>query len=154
MSKITTDGMDRLMEHIRAVETRVTGHELGEVLEAGADEYIKAWRQVIGERHTRTGQMRDAVNKTEPHRSAKDGLTVEVYPMGQDDKGAYNATKAFVANYGKSRKMSAATRRRRKRHPYTRKSGDKFVNIAEDMARDKATEAMQRALDEIINKEG
>ena len=50
--------------------------------------------------HRRSGDMLAAVGMTD-YRENLDGGSVEVYPLGDDRKGARNATKAFVTNSGR-----------------------------------------------------
>ena len=48
-----------------------------------------------------TGDMKKSVKATKLRKTDSGGF-VEVYPQGKDRKGVSNATKAFVAQYGKS----------------------------------------------------
>lgn len=153
MSKLDTKGMEEAMAYLRKTGKRLSEKEVEAILQAGGAEYVKTWKQMIAERHTRTGQMRDAVGMTEMKVTAEDGPHIFIYPMGNDSRGVSNMMKAIVAHAGRKRKKGAATKKRKVKKG-TKKSGDFFITIAETMAKDASQEAMQRKFDEIINKEG
>ena len=86
--------------------------------------------------HKRSGAMLGAVGMTD-YKENLDGGSVEVYPLGEDSKGARNATKAYVINYG----------RYGKRGP---KSGDKFITGDIRHAREAAYAAMKAESERIV----
>ncbi len=101
MSKLDTKGMDEALANLRKTGQRLKEKEVEAVLQAGGAEYVKSWKQLIDQRHTRTGQMRDAVGMTEPKVTAKDGMSISIYPLGEDNRGVSNMMKAAVAHYGR-----------------------------------------------------
>lgn len=153
MPKLDTKGLNEAMANLRKTGKRLSEKEVEAILQAGGAEYVKTWKKMTAERHTRTGQMRDAVGMTAMKVTAKDGAHILVYPMGNDSRGVSNMKKAIVAHAGRKRKKGAAAQKRKVKKG-TRKSGDFFITIAETMAKESSEEAMQRKFDEIINKEG
>ena len=113
-----------------------------QIVEAGA----KAAEQLMAEntekaRHVRTGDMLGSIGENE-YREFLGGGSVEVYPQGDDRKGVRNATKAYVINYGKGRKI---TKRKK-----PNKTGDKFITGNESKAEEIVVQAMQAESDRLI----
>lgn len=84
-----------------------------QIVEAGAAAAITREKENILSRHSRTGDMEASVQAGR-YRETLGGGSVEVYPQGSDRKGADNAVKAFVTNYGRGGRRGP-------------RSGDKFL---------------------------
>lgn len=113
-----------------------------QIVEAGA----KAAENRMAEntklrRHVRTGDMLESIGENE-YREFLGGGSVDVYPQGDDRKGVRNATKAYVINYGKGRKVTKRGK--------TNRTGDKFITGDEAKAEAVVTEAMQAESDRLI----
>lgn len=101
MAKIGLEGLDdfqrRLMRHEQAATEAIP-----EMLQAGADVLIEAEKAEI-ERYNLIDKhkMINSVRATKVKKKGADSY-VEVYPQGKDAKGVRNATKGFIAQYGRS----------------------------------------------------
>lgn len=118
-----------------------------QIVEAGA----KAAEQRMAEnvekrRHMRTGDMLGSIGENE-YREFLGGGSVDVYPQGVDSKGARNATKAYVINYGKGKRPMT---KRPKRNPRRNLTGDKFITGDESQAEKLVQEAMRAESDRLI----
>ena len=141
MAKLRVDGLDGALEKLQRIEKGLRGEAIESMLNAGAEELISAWQSEIRSRHhILTGEMVATVDKT-PIRAGKDGMYIEVYPMGvSDNHRINNAQKAFILHHG--RRPNAKGKKEIK--------GDKFVTAAEKAAKEKALAAMQAKLNEYI----
>ena len=63
------------------------------------------------------------------------GGAQDVYPLGEDRRGTRNATKAYVLNYGRGRRLR----------------GDKFIT-GDDRAEEIVTQAMQEESDRLVEE--
>lgn len=73
-----------------------------EMLKAGAAVLVRAQQdEAVSLDLVDYGDFRDSIKPT-PIRKSGAEATVEVYPQGVDRKGVRNATKGFVAEYGRS----------------------------------------------------
>ena len=101
MAKFELTGLGDIEKMLLNRETTVTA-AVPDMIQAGADELIKAEQEEIERlKLVDTGDMKKSVKATKI-RNTDSGGFVEVYPQGKDRKGVSNATKAFVAQYGKS----------------------------------------------------
>ncbi len=93
---------------------RMTRQGVRRLLEKGGEVAVGWWtRNIEDKRHSRTGEMLRSVGTT-AFRENLDGGSIEVYPLETDSKGARNATKAYVTNYGHGGERGP-------------KSGDRFI---------------------------
>ena len=141
MARLKVTGLDELENKLKAIEKGLRGEAMQNMLYAGADVLINAWKGSIQQKHHyRSHAMEDNVDKTSIH-TAKDGLEISVYPMGTDSHRISNAQKAYILNYG--------------RHAHKKGKekieGDKFVTDAEKTAKPQIYAAMQNALNEYIS---
>ena len=112
------------------------------IVEAGAKAAEKRMAENTEKRkHVRTGDMVESIGENE-YREFLGGGSVDVYPQGDDRKGVRNATKAYVINYGKGRRI---TKRKR-----ANRTGDKFITGDESQAEKLVQEAMQAESDRLI----
>ncbi len=101
MAKFELTGLGDIEKMLLNRETTVTA-AVPDMIQAGADELIKAEQEEIERlKLVDTGDMKKSVKATKIRKTDSGGF-VEVYPQGKDRKGVSNATKAFVAQYGKS----------------------------------------------------
>lgn len=101
MAKFELTGLGDIEKMLLNRETTVTA-AVPEMVDAGADELIKAEQEEMERlKLVDTGDMKKSVKATKLRKTDSGGF-VEVYPQGKDRKGVSNATKAFVAQYGKS----------------------------------------------------
>lgn len=113
-----------------------------QIVEAGAHAAEKRMAENTRMRqHVRTGDMLESIGENE-YREFMGGGSVDVYPQGDDRKGVRNATKAYVINYGKGRKI---TKRKR-----ANRTGDKFITGDEAKTEQAVVEAMQAESDRLI----
>ena len=139
---------------------RVSGFELVEqqlnrmgrpmirqIVEAGAKAAEKVMADATEEKgHSRTGEMMRSIGHNE-YREFLGGGSTDVYPQGDDSKGARNATKAYVINYGKGRRPNTKWPKKR---PRKNRTGDKFITGNEGKTEAAVTEAMQAESDRLI----
>lgn len=96
---VKTTGIDMLMDDLKKLARAVGGDLPDKMLDAGAKVAIEDWKEGIeAAGHVDTGAMRDSVGIA---RGTEKGLIREIYPQGTDCKGARNAEKAYVLNYGR-----------------------------------------------------
>lgn len=101
MAKFELTGLGDIEKMLLNRETTVTA-AVPDMIQAGANELIKAEQEEIERlKLVDTGDMKKSVKATKIRKTDSGGF-VEVYPQGKDRKGVSNATKAFVAQYGKS----------------------------------------------------
>ena len=81
-----------------------------------------------------TGEMLASIGRNE-YREWLGGGAQDVYPQGEDHKGVRNATKAYVLNYGRGRRLR----------------GDKFIT-GDAQAEEIITQAMQRESDRLVEE--
>lgn len=100
MAKLDTTGLDAVVDELRRL-----GEGAGDVCErmidAGAEEVRKAWRNVAEARgHRDTGAMIESIDTAAPDKRNPNALYREIYPQGKDSKGVRNAEKAYILHYG------------------------------------------------------
>ena len=101
MAKFELTGLGDIEKMLLNRETTVTA-AVPDMIQAGADELIKAEQEEMERlKLVDTGDMKKSVKATKLRKTDSGGF-VEVYPQGKDRKGVSNATKAFVAQYGKN----------------------------------------------------
>lgn len=111
MAKITMAGFGEVEAQLNKLMSRSM---IRQVVEAGARKAAEEMRSNIETAgHVRTHSMRDNVRPGAYHEDIGGG-SMAVYPQDYDRKGAPNALKAFVINYGRGRRRTART-------------GDKFI---------------------------
>lgn len=100
---IKTDGVDLLLGDLEKLAKAAGGDLPDKMLDAGAETAENNWREGIQTSgHIDTGEMLASIG-TVKGRSAK-SLTRSIYPQGKDSKGVRNATKAYILNYGTSKR--------------------------------------------------
>lgn len=87
-----------------------------------------------GKSRRATGDMLASIGRNE-YREWLGGGAQDVYPLGEDRRGTRNATKAYVLNYGRGRRLR----------------GDKFIT-GDDRAEEIVTQAMQEESDRLVEK--
>lgn len=144
MANLRTSGIDLVERDLDRIARDLHGKAIPAILNAGADELIKAWKDEIGARHHKTGEMERAVGKTDVRYDSK-GASIEVYPMGTDSHRVTNAQKAFILHHGR-KPTSKGTKKI---------EGDKFATAAEKKAKEAVIAAMRAKMNEFISgKEG
>ncbi len=133
--KTSTDMIDDITNELRQLGEDVDG-ELGQdMLDEGAEIIEFNWiKSIKNHNHIDTGDM---VNSVKVAKGTKAKRFRDIYPQGKDGKGVRNAEKAFILHYGKSGV-----------------NGTRFVDEAEANADAECAVAMQRKLDEYIEKKG
>lgn len=135
MAKITLSGFGEIEAQLDKLLDR---GNVRRVVEAGAREAVKQMRgNITTAGHVRTHSMVDSVAPGQYHETLGGG-SMSVYPQGDDGKGAGNALKAFVINYG------------RKKHRRTRRMGDKFITGKLAQTETAVQAAMQAESDRIL----
>lgn len=104
MARFDTSGLDDLFAEM-AREGELVGETADEMLIAGADIVRDAWRySALSHGHIDTGDMFDSITYSKEPKTVKDIRNIDIYPQGTDSKGVRNAEKAFITNYGTSKK--------------------------------------------------
>ena len=103
MARMSTQGLDDVFRELGRLGQQA--RPLAEkMLQAGAMEVAKGWRQAIDEVGlVKTGEMRASVAPSKQIKTEGDALYVEIYPQGKDSRGVRNAEKAFINHYGSQR---------------------------------------------------
>ena len=119
-----------------------------QIVEAGAKAAEKVMADAT-EEHGHVGPRGEMLKSigTNEYREFLNGGSVDVYPQGDDSKGARNATKAYVINYGKGKRPNTKWP---KKHPRRNRTGDKFITGNESKTEAAVTEAMQAESDRLI----
>ena len=87
-----------------------------------------------GKSRRATGDMLASIGRNE-YREWLGGGAQDVYPLGEDRRGTRNATKAYVLNYGRGRRLR----------------GDKFIT-GDTQAEEIITQAMQAESDRLVDE--
>lgn len=110
MARFDTKGLDSVLEEMKNEEALV-GPAADAMLMAGAEEVKKAWQRSAEEHgHRETGAMIASIGYSGKPKTANDVKSIDIYPQGKDSGGRHkrkpvrNAEKAFVLNYGTSKK--------------------------------------------------
>lgn len=105
MAKFNVVGFDEIEKMIVSKSSKAT-KVASSMLSAGAEVLIEAQKQSIEDYDlVDKGEMKESIKATSP-RNKRGSIAVDIYPQGRDSKGVRNATKAFVAEYGKSGQQS------------------------------------------------
>ena len=133
--KTSGDLIDDVAKKLKELGEDVSGQLGQEMLDEGAKIIEFNWVKYIkNHKHIDTGEM---VNSVGVAKKTKTKKFRDIYPQGKDSKGVRNAEKAFIAHYGKSGQL-----------------GTRFVDEAEANSAAECAAAMQRKLDEYIEKKG
>ena len=133
--KTSGDLIDDIAKELEQLGENVSGQLGQEMLDEGAEIIEFNWiKSIKNHNHIDTGDM---VNSVGVAKGTKAKKFRDIYPQGKDSKGVRNAEKAFIAHYGKSGQL-----------------GDRFVDEAEANFDAECAVAMQRKLDEYIEKKG
>ena len=100
MAKFNVVGFDDIEKAIIARGEAVTP-AVDAMLQAGAEVLVEAQKaesKAMGVYDT--GDFHNSIKST-PIKENADGRYLDVYPQGKDRKGVRNATKGFIAEYGK-----------------------------------------------------
>lgn len=101
MAQIKLSGLEEIEKQLQRRE-KAAEEAVPEMLKAGAAVLVESEREEMERLElVDYGDMRDSVKATKVKES-RGGKSIGVYPQGKDRKGVSNATKAFVAQYGKS----------------------------------------------------
>lgn len=101
MAKLTIAGFKEVEAALLRRE-RAAIEAVPEMLQAGAAVLIKAQQAEIEEmKIVDFGDLKESIKATKIKGSDTEQY-IEVFPHGKDRKGVSNATKAFIAQYGKS----------------------------------------------------
>lgn len=130
MATLDWKGLDEIYRDMQRAHEQ-TGPIADRMIEAGAQEVIKAWQIAIGshghgepgESGRATGEMMRSVGMKWKTKAGR--RVAEIYPLGTDRHGVRNAEKAFVLHYGRSNMK-----------------GDRFVDEAEEIAEANAIPVM------------
>ncbi len=125
---IKTSGLDALTAELGRLANAVGGDLTERMLDAGAEAAAEDWKEGISEAgHIDSGEMLKSVA---PAPVTGKGRR-EVYPLGTDSKGVRNAEKAYILNYGTSKRR-----------------GDRFVDKIQKNAETDCYKAMARVFDD------
>lgn len=134
MAKMTIDGMDELVSMLDRVESQMKRAGIRRIVEAGANAAAEEMAHNIRSyHHVQTGSMLQNVGGAE-YKETFDGGSMNVYPLGTDNRGVSNAMKAYVINYGRGRNPT--------RHGKVNRTGDKFITGNFRKSEEKAKAAM------------
>lgn len=104
MARFDTSGLDDLFKEMER-EGELVGETADEMLLAGAGIVREAWKySAAAHGHIDTGAMFDSINYAKKPKAVRNIKFIDIYPQGKDSKGVRNAEKAFVLNYGTSKK--------------------------------------------------
>ena len=133
--KTSGDLIDDIAKELEQLGEDVSGQLGQEMLDEGAEIIEFNWiKSIKNHNHIDTGDMANSVGVAKGTKAKK---FRDIYPQGKDSKGVRNAEKAFIAHYGKSGQL-----------------GTRFVDEAEASSDAECAVAMQRKLDEYIEKKG
>lgn len=133
--KTSGDLIDDVAKKLKELGEDVSGQLGQEMLDEGAKIIEFNWvKSIKNHKHIDTGDM---VNSVGVAKKTKTKKFRDIYPQGKDSKGVRNAEKAYIAHYGKSGQI-----------------GTRFVDEAEANSAAECAAAMQRKLDEYIEKKG
>ena len=133
--KTSGDLIDDVAKKLKELGEDVSGQLGQEMLDEGAKIIEFNWvKSIKNHKHIDTGEM---VNSVGVAKKTKTKKFRDIYPQGKDSKGVRNAEKAYIAHYGKSGQI-----------------GTRFVDEAEANSAAECAAAMQRKLDEYIEKKG
>lgn len=150
MARFKTSGLDATIRQMKELG-EMSGKVADRMLTAGAEEVKKAWKKAADIHGLRlTDQMRDSIGYPRKPKDVNGVRTMDIYPQGvstytvtkkgkriERKKAIRNAEIAFINHYGTSRK------------PATH-----WVDTADELAEQPATDAMKAIWDEELRKRG
>jgi hypothetical protein len=144
MARLQVNGIEMIEQQLN----RLGAPMIRQIVEAGAKAAEKVMADAT-EEHGHVGPRGEMLKSigTNEYREFLNGGSVDVYPQGDDSKGARNATKAYVINYGKGKRPNTKWP---KKHPRRNRTGDKFITGNESKTEAAVTEAMQAESDRLI----
>lgn len=102
MANFTVVGLEAIERQLLLQPERVD-KIIPDMLNAGADVIVEAQQEEIERMGlVDTGDMLKSIKKTPVKKSRDGGRYIVIAPQGKDRKGVSNATKGFVAQYGRS----------------------------------------------------
>lgn len=106
MARFNVTGMEAVIKDMHRLGQQ-SGKVADEMLAAGAAVVVEAWRTSIQTHgHIDTGAMLRGVKPTKAS-SSGGNRSITVYPQGSDKHGVRNATKAYIANFGRIRQRAS-----------------------------------------------
>lgn len=133
--KTSGDLIDDIAKELKQLGEDVSGQLGQEMLDEGAEIIEFNWVKAIKSHDLiDTGEMANSIGVAKGTKAKK---FRDIYPQGKDSKGVRNAEKAFIAHYGKSGQP-----------------GTRFVDEAEANSGAECAVAMQKKLDDYIEKKG
>ena len=145
MARMEIDGFREIEAQLGKLLDRSTRQR---IVEAGARKDAEEMQKDIrGAGHVRTGSMLKSTRPAQYHEDVNSGY-MHVYPQDNDGKGAGNAMKAFVINYGRK----GRTRKTKHGERFIRDNfkGDKFITERFPQTEKAVQDAMQRESDRIL----
>lgn len=104
MARCRVEGLDELIDDMER-EYEASAEVFEEMLELGAEEVKKAWKESAEKHgHKQTGEMIAAIDYAKKPGSPGGMKVAYIYPQGKDKKGIRHAAKAFWRHYGTSKK--------------------------------------------------
>lgn len=138
MARVSVNGFELVEDQL----SRMGRPMIRRIVEAGAHAAeTRMAENTKARRHVRTGDMLESIGENE-YRETLGGGSVDVYPQGDDRKGVRNATKAYVINYGRGRKIT--------KRKTANRTGDKFITGDEAKTEQAVVGAMQAESDRLI----
>lgn len=105
MARFNVTGMEAVIKDMHRLSQQ-SGAVADEMLQAGAEVVVEAWKTSIQSHgHIDTGAMLRSVRPTKAATTG-DVRSITVYPQGSDKHGVRNATKAYIANFGRTRQRA------------------------------------------------
>lgn len=136
MALFNGEGFDELLADLKK-DADLLDAAAPDMLRAGAEVVADAWRDAIRANDLiDTGDMLDSVGPSDAVNTDRE-KKIAVYPQGRDRKGVRNAEKAFINNYGASRRKATH-----------------FVDDAETKAEGPAVDAMAAVWYSKLESEG
>lgn len=98
--KVETTGIDEVLKQMGKMR-QLTGKTAEAMLRAGGNVFQREWiAEAERRRHRKSGAMIKSVGFSKP-RDKGNGLQVDIYPQGKDERGTRNSVKAFVLHHGR-----------------------------------------------------
>jgi len=149
MARFSTSGIDDIIESMKKLG-ELSGEVADEMLLAGAEQVKRAWRRAAEIHKLKlTGQLIESIGYAKKTKSIGDVKTIDIYPQGASaytevdgkrvdrKKPVRNAEIAFINHYGTSKSP-----------------GTHWVDTADALSEQAATDAMAEVWDKFLEKEG
>jgi HK97 gp10 family phage protein len=137
MASFKVEGLDELIDDIERMGAGLDP-VFEEMLDAGADEIVKAWEAaIVKHKHVITGQMLESVKSSKKKVGGAKQRLAEIFPHGKDERGIRNASKAFYCHFGTSKRP-----------------GTHFIDTAEEEGHRAAFEKVSQIWDRFITEGG